>query len=680
MAGAGTGFIRPRMIRFLSAGASGLALAVAGGSAVAGPREEIVVTATPIERTLSEIAAPVTVLDRADILDRGGGQLGEALGNEPGIAQSSFARGASRPIIRGLDNFRVRVQENGIGAHDASALSEDHGVPIDPLAARRIEVIRGPAALRYGSEAIGGLVSVLNDRVPSRMPESGLAGEAFGAVSSGDRGMEGGVLLDGRAGAGAFHFDAYGHRTRDYRIPRDPGRQDLTRADSWGTAAGASLIRAWGHAGLALSRYESRYGIPGSDEDIEIDMEQTRATVDAKVALEGAFESAALTGGYTWYTHDEVDLETGDIGSTFDNEEGEARLEIVHAPLGPLRGAFGLQGRHRDLSAGGEGGELLAPGTTDALAAFLFEEWPLTERLRLDFGARVETVRVEGTGLGFVAPNAGIERDFARDFTAVSGSAGAVLALGAGIVLGATAQYVERAPDALELSAKGPHEATETFEIGNPDLGKESALSGEISLKRAEGALTFEITAYRTEYRDFIFKSLTGLVCDDDLASCGAGSELDQVVYGQRDAHFTGIEGEADWRFAKLGERTFALHVMGDMLEAKFDGGGHVPRIPPRRYGIGLFSEGGALEGRIDLVRVARQGETAALETPTKGFLRLDTAATYSIPGARGRPAIAVGVQASNLLDEDMRNHVSFKKADVLQPGRSMRLFLRAQF
>lgn len=646
--------------------------------------DRIVVTASPLPKSVDELNVPVTVLDRREILTRAGATLGEILADEPGIAQSSFAAGASRPIIRGLDNFRVRVQENGIGSHDASALSEDHGVAIDPLSAQRIEVVRGPATLRYGSEAIGGVVNVLNNRIPNALPSDGIAGEVHGAFTTVDDGLLGSAIIDAGLGPIAVHGDLFMRDSDSYDIPSAPGTQASTQVESFGASGGVSYIGEWGYTGLSVTHFDSEYGIPASEDPsnpLSIDLEQTKVTVAGAVDLEaGPVEKFQYAAGYTDYTHDEVDA-AGVVGSRFDNEEWEARGELLHGAAGPFSaGAAGVQLRFRDLQAAGEGGELIAPNETDAYAFFLFEEVALTDRLTLKLGGRVEHVRVDGTAF-----DAGSVTEFAaeRSFLPLSGSGGLVLSLGDDIAASVTFQAVQRAPDALELFSKGPHEATETFELGDASLDEETAFSGELGLRRESGPITFDLAAFYTYFDGFIFKRFTGETCDDDFTSCapGPGRELTQIQFTQQDATFYGGEATARWAISELWGGTVGVDGRVDLVRAELsDDGGNVPRIPPVRWGAGVYYDSDVLSGRFGFLRFEEQTRVAENETSTAGYTDLSAQLNYAMPVPNSSVIVDFGIRAHNLLDEDARNHLSFKKEDVLLPGRNVKLTAGVRF
>lgn len=657
--------------------------------------DDIVVTATPLEQRTDDIAAPVTIVDREEIAASGAATLGELLKYQPGITDSSFAPGASRPIIRGLDNFRIRIQENGIGSQDVSALSEDHAIPFDPFTTERVEVIRGPATLRYGSEAIGGVVSVLNNRIPQFAADGGFSGEVFGSIESVDQGSDLGALADFSVGRFAGHFDGFTRRKENYDTPE--GEQENSFVEAEGAAVGGSILLETGFVGVSAQLYQTEYGLPGgeaAENEIFIDLRQIKLNAAGEVSdLDAFIDTIRGQVGYADYQHDEVEGGSNEVKSTYFNEDIEGRLEFVHAPIGGIEGAIGFQASHRDLSAGGEGGELIAPATSNRVAAFIFEEAQLTRAAVFQIGGRVEYVTTEGFGVDVdeLAPgtNGGpteindLGGDFDLDFTPLSASAAVIIDVAPATTLGFSAQYAERAPSLLELFAKGPHEATETFEIGDPSLGKEKALSFEVSAKRVEGDFRFEAAAYHTSYSDFIFKNSTGNSCGEEFGDCvvGDAAELEQITYSAADATFVGGELGAEWDALAIG----ATGVLGfdgqfDLVRATFDGGGDVPRIPPMRLGGGVFYKQGGFFSRIGALHAFDQDDVAEGEDPTDGFTDLSATASYSFENANGHPDYEIGIVGSNLLDEELRNHSSFKKNDVLLPGASARIYGRVKF
>lgn len=667
--------------------------------------EEIIVTATPLERRADELARSVVTLNAEEIARQSAASLGELLAEEPGVAASSFARGASRPIIRGLDTFRIRVLENGSGAHDVSALSEDHGVPIDPLAAQRIEIIRGPAVLRYGSAAVGGAVSVLNNRIPEKATEP-LSGSLLAATSPNDDSTEIGMLLDGGGEGYALHADLFSRKAGDYEIPGPDKTQHNTDMDSYGFALGGTAFFDQsdlnGSIGVSWSSFDSQYGVPGGHEgDLGLDLHQDKVQLKSIWNAPSRLWSRVLVeGAWSDYEHDEIDLETGDIGSTFKNKEGEARMEIVHEHVTGFEGAVGVQFRTRDLSAEGEGGELLSPSDMSSWAAYIFETYRMTDATSLEVGGRIERTEVKGVGVeppsfeGVVLGQDLLDfgKRYNRSFTPVSGSIGLVhnFNIGAvdGITGGITLSYSERAPDILELFAHGGHEATETFEIGLPTAGKEKATSFEIGLRRIESLdyrLSFDVSVYHTTFDGYLYKTDTGFVCGEEFDTCGVDGapgvedELRQIHYDQADTEFNGLEGEIAYRAIEWDGGGLTLAGRYDQVSGKYKSGGDLPRMTPRRLGGSVLVEHDGIRAKASLLKVDDQRELASFETPTEGYLNLKVETSYSLESALGTE-VEIGLSGSNLLDEEIRNHVSFKKDDVLLPGRMVRLYIRAAF
>jgi iron complex outermembrane receptor protein len=639
---------------------------------------------SPTGIIVEDAFAALTVVPSLEIVGTHGATLTDALQAKPGITGSTFAPGANRPIIRGLDNFRVRMQENGIGSHDVSALSEDHAVPIDPFAADRIEVVRGPATLRYGSQAIGGVVNAINGRIPEMVPPNGFSLETRGGVGSVDGGADGAFKVTAGAGAFAVHADAFKRHAGDYDTPR--GRMTNSFVDNEGFALGGSFIGPGGFIGLAFSRYEALYGIPL--EDARIDLKQDKFQSRGEWRVDGmGLEAIRFWLGFSDYKHLEVVPGEPEPGSIFTNREFEGRVELQHLPLmtafGELRGAFGTQvGRRKTVADSLEGDDLLAPARTSTIAAFLFEELQVTKRLRLQAAARIEQSTVDGIGLVMTAPNAGNEVARERQFVPFSTSAGLLYELPLGVVMRLTGQFVERAPDAAELFSKGVHEATQTFEIGNPSLGKERAATVELGLRKAKGPFRFDASVYYTKFDGFIFKQFTGATCGDTLGDCiaGDGEELKQVLFQQRDATFTGAEVQAQLDIAKIWRGVWGIDGQYDFVLARFDDaeGGNVPRIPPHRLGAGIYYRDLAWFARLGFLHAFDQDRVADLETATKGYtlLNADLAYTFKLDKQGAVvPEMTIGLKGENLLDDDVRNHVSFRKDEVLQPGRSIRLY-----
>jgi iron complex outermembrane receptor protein len=661
-----------------------------------------------------------TTVPIGEIRRRGGGSLGDLLFSKPGITGSSFAPGAaSRPIVRGLDMHRVRVQESGLGANGASDLGEDHGVPIDPLATRQVDGIRGPATLRYGSQS-GGIVNAENNRIPTAIPRGGIDREINGAVNSADSGIEGSALIDAGRDNVALHADVYGRNANDYRIPSYPylppadqtqpvrGRQPNSALRANGQALGGSYIFDNGFVGAAISQFNSLYHIPGLDgatNNTRIDMGQTKVSSKGEVRLQGsAVETIRFWLGHSDYKHNELGLaDATDSGSdgirqTFTNKESEGRAEIQFAPVN-LKGAtlnttIGVQGWQQDLTAPSPDGTgtvlngLFDPNHTRSIAGFIFNEFKLSPTLRTQIAGRVEQNTVRGAAVSFPSnvfdlTELTTANPRTRNFAPKSASFGILKDLPMDLVGSLTAQYLERAPRAPELFSRGPHDATATFDIGNSDLRTEVAKTVEIGLKRGKGAFRFEANAYHTRFDGFIFRNLTGVMCGE--ASCGAPEdEIRQAIYSQRNATFRGGELQFQWDMLPMWGGFWGVDGQYDIVRATFSDGSNVPRIPPQRLGGGIYFRNAEWFGRINLLHAFNQNRIAlAGETPTAGYnlLNVEIAHTRDLKNdPTGIRQVTVGIRGSNLLNEDIRNHVSYTKDQVLMPGASARLFASVKY
>lgn len=676
--------------------------------------------------------ATVTVVPNEELRRTTGATLGDVLFSKPGITGSSFAPGAaSRPIVRGLDNYRVRIQENGIGASGVSELGEDHGVPLDPLGASQIEVVRGPATLRWGSQAIGGVVNVTNNRIPDALPcragataaelDTGCArSETRGGIATVDNGLDGAALLDAGRGNFAIHADAQGRRGSDYRIPNYPylappdpaplvyGRQPNSSMRSGGASLGGSYIFERGFVGVSISQFDSHYRIPGieaTQTNTRIDLRQTKATAKGEFRPQSSMiEAIRFWAGVTDYKHHELARENGFDGvqQTYASKAQEARAEVQLVPFdlsfATLTSAFGVQGSHQLLTAPGVEGGVFDPNLTRSVAGFLFNEFRFGDTTRAQLAGRIERAMVTGSSPDLVPgprveepedgpgidPNLVFQRK--RGFTPKSGAVGLLQDLPGNMVASLTAQYVERAPHAVELLSRGIHEATGTFDVGNPNLSIEAAKSIELGLRRATGPFRFVATAFYTRFDGFIFRNLTGESCEGDFASCtplGEGGDLKLAVYSQRNAIFRGGEFQSQLDVAPIAGGTFGVENQFDVVRATFAGGGNVPRIPPLRLGGGLFWRDANWLARVNLLHAFAQNNIdRTAETATNGFNLLKAEISYRMkldPGA-GVREMTIGLVGNNLLNERIRNHVSFRKDEVLMPGANLRFFANVSF
>lgn len=665
--------------------------------------------------------ATVTVVPSDEIRRNGAGTLGDLLFDKPGITGSSFAPGASsRPIIRGLDVNRVRIQEDGIGANGASDLGEDHFVPVDPLTTDQVEVIRGPAALRFGSQAIGGVVETTNNRIPTSIPERGISSEFRGSWSSVNNGPDGAVLLDAGGGNFAVHADAFGRKTSDYNVPSYPylkapdradlpnatqpgafnGRQPNSSTQSDGYSLGGSYIFNEGFLGLAVTHNDALYHIPGSEpesNDTRIDAKQTKVLAKGEWrAPTATIDALRFWGGVTDYKHNELGLADGTdpasdgVRQTFTNQEQEGRVEAQFAPLdlrfATLTTAIGVQGGHQELTAPSpDGAGLWDPNSNWRIAGYLFNEFEFTPTTKAQIAGRIEQDDLSGVGRSFDSMGAMTSTPVSRSYTPKSISVGLIQNLPWDLVGSINAQYVERAPKPAELFSGGVHDATVTFDKGNPNLTIEAARSLEVGLRRAQGSFRFEATAYYTRFKGFIYRRLTGNTCDE-AGVCGSGAgELNEAIYSQKDATFRGAEFQSQWDILPLGSGLFGIEDQFDVVRATFDDGTNVPRIPPMRVGGGVYWRDAHWLARVKLLHAFAQNDVAAVaETTTPGYNDLRAEISYTWKAATPNPGdlreMTLGIVGSNLLNQEIRASTSYSKDEVLMPGIDVRVFATLKY
>ena len=668
--------------------------------------DQIIVTAAGLERL--DIVAGTSVVGGIALQREMNGQVGEILAKLPGVSASGFAPGVSRPILRGFGGERVRVLSDGIGALDASGASDDHAVSIDPLIADRIEVLRGPAVLLYGNQAIGGAVNVITRRIPPRLPEEALHIDALAAFDTASDLREGGISLDAPLGAGfAAHIDGSWRETDNVAIPgfaaspalraellaaaeeeAEEGHGEeadelleaagisgtlpnsFTRARSVG--AGLAWFGAGGSSlGVSFDYYDTDYGIPGlpgighvhdeeeglaalaedehGEEAVAIGLERYRMDMRGTLALGGGlFDRIDMRGGWSDYTHTEFEGE--EVGTVFDVEGVEGRLELVQTRRDHWRGSLGAQYSSVDFVATGE--EAFIPAnTTENFALFTVQE--------LDFGPlEVEAgVRWEHSGVETAA--------LARDFDTFSAALGASLPLAGDFRAGLNLSRAERAPSAQELFANGPHIATQQFEIGDDTLGTESSLGAEVYVRGAVGGVQLNASIYRNWFDGFIYLAATGVEEDG----------LPVAQFGQTDADQFGLEAQATFPLIDTGGFVLSGDLRGDYVRATLDNGAPVPRIPPLSALAALDAQLGHFDARAELQWVDGQSRVAPLETPTGGYELVNLSVAWH--PLEGSDNLTLMLQANNLFDVEARRHTSFTKEFVPLTGRNFRLSAR---
>jgi iron complex outermembrane receptor protein len=643
------------------------------------PIEEVVVTATALRESSLEVAQPTAVLAGDDLVRERGTSIGEALASTPGVSATYFGPQASRPVIRGQSGERVQVSEDGAESLDVAALSADHAVTIDPLLADRVEVLRGPATLLYGNGASGGLVNVLVRRVPEQAFDGEMEGaaELRGNSALGERAAA--VRLDGGVKGWSFHADAYRRETDDvevahYALSRrlresgayTPDEIEASRgliADSaselTGGALGVSRVGAAGFAGIAVSRFDTIYGIPGPEHGVSIDMQQTRFDLNSDWRPTNSWlDSARLRASFNRYEHAELE-DSGEVGTQFDQDGLSLRLAFDHAPLAEWRGSFGLQLREIDFVATGEEAFVPASLTRNA-GLFAYEErafGPLT----VELGARLEKQRITGDEVqeGYAATRANFAGGLVWRF-----------AQGWSSALNVTS--TQRHPTSTELYADGPHIAVQRFEIGDATLRPERATTVDASLRYHgephDEAWSLSLTAFQSRYRDFIYTEFTGEIED----------ELPVALYRQDDARFHGVEAEIELPTLKIAGGRLSTRLLADLVRARLVDGGDLPQIPPLRVGAELRYSRAAWSVGISAHRFDDQDRIAANEAPTDGYSMFGADASWTVPFG-GRRLFAY-LRGENLLDEDARRHTSPLKEFAPLPGRSLAAGVRLEF
>lgn len=693
--------------------------ALAKNSSALSTLPTIVISAHPLDRTAADIATPVTVVDH-DQLASGAGTLGQALAGQPGIHTDSFGGGASRPVIRGQHAPRVKVLSDGSEVMDVSAISPDHAVTVEPLLSEKIEVLRGPSTLLYGSGAIGGAINVLDNKIPAQMPENGFEGEIN---------LRGNSVADEKAGAAALTValgeqfalhveglkrDANDYKVRGYTInDQAEKRVDGSYASSENASIGLAWINARGFAGLALSQRKDEYGLPGhSDEyaSCAVDQaqgaqlrcgdhaeEQAHDRTDSHsehgaapwIALDSkrvdfraeyaqpfaGFDKIRVRAGYTDYQHHEIeadDFKQPQVATTFSNQGYDARIELTHVPLAGFDGVLGLHYARSEFEANGE--EVFLPKTlTETISAFMLEHYQWKE-VHVELGARQEwqTINAQGSAAGELARFSTQD----HDDTATSASLAATWQFVPDYALALSLAHAERLPNAQELYAHGVHLATSTYELGNVSLSSEISSNVELSLRKTAGDFTFGLSAYHNQVDDYIYARTL------DAFKVEGFDSFRLIQYTQSDASFNGLEAQSSYRI----DDNYTANLFGDYVRARLDssrqGKRNLPRIPAARLGGRLQANwdalGGQLGGSLEYSHVFKQNDIADYESTTAGYNLINATLAYD-GELNARNSYRLYLQMNNLLDEQYYNHSSFLSA-IPQPGRNITAGMQLRF
>ncbi|WP_017931673.1 TonB-dependent receptor [Robiginitomaculum antarcticum] len=639
-----------------------------------GFEDEIIVTGSPLNQTPDEAITGLSIISGDNLARRIAPTLGETLKSEPGVSSTFFGPGASRPIIRGQGAGRVRILTNGIGSIDASAASPDHAVAAEPAQAERIEVVRGAALLRFGSSGSGGVVNVIDGRMPTTLTDDGRDGAIRLGVSSVDGGREGAAALNQQLGDNVvLHLGVTARGAGDYRANGESIENSQSQSNSV-TLGGSYIGNALTLSG-AYHEFETDYGIPGGhgheeeeghdededhdeeaeeeeEENVTISLKQKRFDFNAGLEMDGYFDRINVFAGIADYQHIEFEG-PGEVGTIFNNEGYEMRAEAVRNRPDGRGQAYGLQLTHRDFEAIGDEA-FVPPTSTDSVGIYTFQEKEIGE-FHLEGAARYERTEIEDNSTRNT-----------RSFDGFSVSLGADRHIGDAVRIGGTVFRTERAPSSEELFSNGPHLATSQFERGDDALGIETATGVEAALRHREDGHFVTLNLFYTDYSDYIFERETGAMEDG----------LPVFQYGAEDASFSGFELQGGRDLFSIGGLDISGDALLEYVRAETDSG-NLPRIPPLSILAGLDFDHGARSYRVEAEYVAEAENLAALETPTKAYTLVNTFADWHFDAAQN---VTISASVMNIFDEDARQHTSFLKDDVPLPGRNLRLSIRAAF
>lgn len=702
--------------------------------------EVIDVTATPMHLSSMESAAPVSVLSGETLRRQQAATLGDSLENLPGVQSNFHGNVASTPIIRGLSGPRVLIAQNGLDVSDVSRVGPDHSVASEASTAQQIEVLRGPATLFYGSGAIGGVVNVVDGRVPT---DNTTRGEWLLETESVNNQKLGSFNVTSGAGDVAVYADGYWRESDDYDTPVAPDNDESgenadhvvknSAEESSGFTVGTSYLMKQGYVGIAIERFNREYGIPGHShggedtlESVFADLEQTKVQLLGEYQLDTPWlDTMRLKAGHTQYEHAEIESDA--VGTTFENDTDEVRLDLLHAPLNGWRGGLSLHYKHSDVVAQGEEA-FTPPSTTKMLALGLMEERHFADVL-VQLGARVERVTLDADNvrLPHISAHAhgedaqedmhsehdhsghdheealSVTRVFRVDleFTPVSLSAGAVWDFAPGYNAGISVSRAQRAPSASELLSFGPHIGTGTYEIGalfaltgdndhalglsSQAVDLETSHNIDLTLRKTEGDIGFIFNAFYNQVDNYYYQIDSGLFAEsghdhnhgaenEEESGHDHSSELPVYVFDAKDAILHGFEAQIAWQMTD----EFKAEIFSDFVRARLQDGGDLPRTPPLRFGTHLSYQTESITANLDITHYARQDRIAQFETETGGYTLVDAFVSYDI--AVLQQDMSVYLKGTNLTDTEARVHSSFLKDLAPRPGRSIGIGLRGYF
>ena len=643
----------------------------------------VVVTGTVGERLGQELLSPTSVLSGAELDRNLGATLAGTVEREPGVSVVSTGPNTARPVIRGLGGDRILLLEDGQRPGDLSSTSGDHAVAIEPLTAQQVEVVRGPMSLLYGPNALGGVVNVVREEVPTTAPE-----HPHGMLSlegaSANRGLTAGGYGTAGIGRVAVRGEASIRDAGDLRTPR--GDLANTASRTYNLSGGAALTGDWGHAGASYRYYDSEYGIPGGfvgshPEGVNVAMRRHMVRADAERETGGTFGSVHANASFTHYEHEELE-EGGEIGTSFGQDLAVADVVARHDAVGRLaQGAVGARAQWRDVVTGGS---LRTPNTRDyTLAAFAIEELALGP-VRLQGGLRYDWSRYEPQEESFVRVGGARIPALARDFQALSGSLGVLWTAREWLSVGGSVARAYRTPDFNELYSDGPHLAANSYDVGDPRLVKETGVGADLFARVRAGGLQAEVAAFRNDLRNFIYLRNTG-----ELGRQGGRYKFQ---YSNTDARLTGVEGDVQLSVTErwVLDGTLSL-VRGDVVGAigtlppdpvrgleERPASRYLPFMPPLNGRVGARYETPRWFAGTSVRLADRQDRLGDFETETAGYGVLDLDAGLRL--MLGGRLHSLTLRVDNALDREYREHLARTKEIMPQTGRDVSLLYRLMF
>ena len=659
--------------------------------------EDVVITSAGLKQSTSKSAHPVSVLSGDELRTKVGQTIGDTLKNEPGITSQSFGSGVGTPVIRGQSGPRVRVLQNSLGNNDVSSLSPDHANGVDPIIAERIEVLRGPSTLLYGNGAIGGVVNVIDNRIPEQVPDKLLGGAGEQRYDSASTETSSALKLEGGKDMFAYHVDGFYRDQGNVHISGQPIDESAARATdptlegtpvlenptglinnstarSRGGSAGGSIIGDVGLVGAAINSLEKNYGIPPNgtgSPPVRIQLNQTK--YDFKGQLNKPFalaEELRIKFGYTDYKH--VELEGGIPATTFLNKSYESRLELEHQPIGIVKGTLGFQSVNSEFSALGL--ETIVPKSNiDSYGLFAVESFVIGD-ITYELG-----VRGEWQG---IAPK---ETYSSVSYVPISGSVSALWDITKQHQLSLAVTQAQRAPQIQELFSNGVHEATMSYELGDSSLQKEISYNLDLGYRFNADWMTAELNLFHNWVNDYIYQQQANDVFNMDLggfeAICSGppGACLPVLKSAQANAIFRGFEARTVFPLMENRYGALDLTLFGDYTRSSFVQGNDVPRMPPLRYGLQLSYEKDDWTTDARLTRGEAQTHAGENQSNTPGYLLLNLGAQYRLASFHDSE-VMLFARGKNLLNENIRNSTSYLRNFAPEPGRSAEIGIRISY